>query len=150
MKIAAAAIAFTSFASAAFAMPSTNNFHAVTNDWYNARFTNVYELASSRLSSNLADVVGSYLMLDWDLAFSDYATISNSMMRVVANSDNVTTPSFTNAYGMCRSMCIDFCREYLSRQSETNRVEAQMNSRQPHGFMTNELMLKILWDEGLW
>ena len=69
-RVAAAAvvaIAVASFAGAASAMPSTNNFHAVTNDWYNGNFTNVYELAQMRLAANSNDVVGAYLMLDWHL-----------------------------------------------------------------------------------
>ena len=137
-------------AGCAFPTPSSNNFHAVTNDWYNGNFSNVYELASIRLSSNSVDVVGAYLMLDWDLSFSDYVSISNSMMRVVANSDLVTVPSFTNAYGKCRNMCISFCEDYIPRQDETMREAAQENSRKPFGFMTNQGMLRILWDEGLW
>ena len=31
-------------------MPSTNTFVAVTNDWYNANFTNVYELVGGKFS----------------------------------------------------------------------------------------------------
>ncbi len=134
----------------ALAMPSSNNFHAVTNDWYNGNFSNVYELAQMRLAANSNDVVGAYMMLDWDMAFSDYATISNSMMRVVANSDLITVPSFTNAYGRCRSMCISFCEDYIPRQDETMREAAQENSRKQFGFMTNQGMLRILWNEGLW
>ena len=38
-------IALATFAECAVAIPSSNNFHAVTNDWYNGNFTNVYELA---------------------------------------------------------------------------------------------------------
>ncbi len=133
-----------------FAAPSSNDFHSVTNDWYNGNFTNVYELACARIATNATDVVGAYLMLDWDLAFSDYATISNSMMRVVSCSDLVSVPAFTNAYGKCRSLCISFCEDFIPKQDEATRESAQSNSRQKFGFMTNQRMLKLLWDEGLW
>ena len=45
-------------ATISFALPSANNFHAVTNDWYNGNFTNVYELAQIRIAANSNDVVG--------------------------------------------------------------------------------------------
>ena len=133
-----------------FATPSSNNFHSVTNDWYNGNFSNVYELAQMRLSTNATDVVGAYLMLDWDLAFSDYSTISNAMMRVVSSSDLVAAPAFSNAYEKCRHLCLSFCENYIPHQKESTREAEQANSRQPCGFMTNQGMLKILWDEGLW
>ena len=96
-----------------FATPSSNNFHSVTNDWYNGNFSNVYELAQMRLSTNATDVVGAYLMLDWDLAFSDYSTISNAMMRVVSSSDLVAAPAFSNAYEKCRHLYLSFCENYM-------------------------------------
>ena len=39
-------------------MPSTNTFAAVTNDWYNANFTNVYELAQPYSICGTENMVG--------------------------------------------------------------------------------------------
>ena len=55
----------------AWAAPSANTYHAVTNDWYNGNFSNVLELASSRLAANTNDLVGTYLKLSWDVCFAD-------------------------------------------------------------------------------
>ena len=58
-------------ATVALASPTENTYHAVTNDWYNANFSNVLELAESRLAANTNDLVGAYLKLSWDICFSD-------------------------------------------------------------------------------
>ena len=39
-------------------MPSTNTFAAVTNDWYNANFTNVYELVQPYSICGTENMVG--------------------------------------------------------------------------------------------
>ncbi len=52
-------------------MPSINTFSAVTNDWYNANFTNVYELAQQRMANNSNDVVAAYLIFNWDAALNE-------------------------------------------------------------------------------
>ncbi len=132
------------------ATPSTNTFAAVTNDWYNASFTNVYELAQSRLAANTNDVVGAYLMLEWDITFSSLATISNSVTRVLRTSDLVAHPAFTNEYSQIRQDFVSFRDEYLPLQREENREQEQMKSRLPHSNMTSDYILKILWDNGLW
>lgn len=137
-------------AASAIASPSENTFAGVTNDWYNASFTNVYELAQARLAANTNDVVGAYLMYDWDISFSSTSSISNSLVRVMRVSDAVEVPAFTNVYNRCRPSCIRFLNEYLPSQREEDRPEKQRKSQQPHGFMPSEYMLKLLWDNGLW
>ena len=78
------------------------------------------------------------------------AYIAVAMMRVVSSSDLVAAPAFSNAYEKCRHLCLSFCENYIPHQKESTREAEQANSRQPCGFMTNQGMLKILWDEGLW
>lgn len=51
------------------ATPSEDSYAAVTNDWYQGNFSNVYELAQTRLAANSNDVVAAYLLHDWDMAF---------------------------------------------------------------------------------
>ncbi len=47
---------------AANATPSSNNFHSVTNDWYQGNYSNVYELAQQRLVANSNDLVAAVIM----------------------------------------------------------------------------------------
>ena len=51
------ATALVATAAAAFAVPSENTYHAVTNDWYQGNWTNVYELAQQCLAENANDLV---------------------------------------------------------------------------------------------
>ena len=137
-------------ATISFALPSANNFHAVTNDWYNGNFTNVYELAQIRLAANSNDVVGAYLMLDWHFRFSGNDVVSNSISRVIAASDRVQNPAFTNAYMTVRSACLSYRDELLPLLTDTDRQEINEKSSLMHVPFVNEAALKILWDEGLW
>ena len=49
---------------AATAEPTADNFAAVTNDWYNGRWTNVFELAQQRFAVNSNDLVAANIMVD--------------------------------------------------------------------------------------
>ena len=70
VKTAMLAALLTMVGAAAMAVPSQDSYHAVTNDWYNGNFSNVLELASSRLAANTNDLVGTYLKLSWDVCFA--------------------------------------------------------------------------------
>ena len=72
---------------AANATPSANNFHAVTNDWYQGNYSNVYELAQQRLVANSNDLVAAVNMESYDLRFSSFAAISNSILRLMRASE---------------------------------------------------------------
>ena len=64
--IAAIALSLSAFA---WATPSSDNYAAVTNDWYQGNWTNVYELAQKRLAANTNDLVASHLMVSYDILF---------------------------------------------------------------------------------
>ena len=63
MKTLAAAAMALSIALTAHAVPTENTFAAVTNDWYVGRWTNVLELAQTRLAVNSNDLVGAHLVV---------------------------------------------------------------------------------------
>ena len=134
----------------ALAAPSENTFDAVTNDWYNACFSNVYELAQIRLASNANDVVGAYLMVDFDIYYSDMATISSSVARVIASSDLVKEPAFADLHQILRPDLVIYKDEVVGGCSEEARKAGQPKSRRPHRSPPSEYLLKILWDCGLW
>ena len=137
-------------AAAALASPSQNTYSAVTNDWYNANFSNVLELAESRLSANTNDLVGAYLKLSWDICFSDASTLSNSVTRVLAIGDTVQNAAFSNEYWRLRPMIVSFRDDILPMYTEEVRLQEQPKASQPHKPIPERKWLKLLWDENLW
>ena len=131
-------------------MPSTNTFVAVTNDWYNANFTNVYELAQQRMANNSNDVVAAYLMLEWDTAFGSVASVSNSMTRVIELSDTVTNECFRTPYLRLRGACLAYRDEFLPTVNEADVEAERYKSYLPHKMMIQGYMLELLVKAGLW
>ncbi len=132
------------------ASPSENTYHAVTNDWYNANFSNVLELAESRLAANTNDLVGAYLKLSWDICFSDASTLSNSVTRVLDIGDTVQNAAFSNEFWRLRPMTVSFRDDILPMYTEEVRQQEQVRSMQPHKPIPERKWLKLLWDENLW
>ena len=143
-------IALATFAECAVAIPSSNNFHAVTNDWYNGNFTNVYELAQLRFAANSNDVVGVYLKVAFDIYHSDMQVLTGDMTRVVAVSDLVTNPAFTNVYHVLRPHYIFYRDEFIPSVTESGRLGEQAKSRSARKPIPGCYILQILWDNGLW
>ena len=95
------------------AAPTADNFHSVTNDWWNGNFTNVYELAQQRFAMNTNDLVAAHIMWEYDRSFSGREAISNSAMRLVRIADGVTHPALTNIYAAVRSGMIRYASVYV-------------------------------------
>ena len=137
-------------ATVALASPTENTYHAVTNDWYNANFSNVLELAESRLAANTNDLVGAYLKLSWDICFSDASTLSNSVTRVLSIGDTEQNAAFSNEYWRLRPMVVSFRDDILPMYTEEVRQQELVRSIQPHKPIPERKWLKLLWDENLW
>ena len=142
------ALAFSAMVT--IASPTENTYHAVTNDWYNANFSNVLELAESRLAANTNDLVGAYLKLSWDICFSDASTLSNSVTRVLAIGDTVQNAAFSNEFWRLRPMTVSFRADVLPMYTEEVRQQELVRSTQPHKPIPERKWLKLLWDENLW
>lgn len=132
------------------AAPSVNTYAAVTNDWYNANFTNVYELAQQRMSSNTNDLVGAYLMLEWNMAFGSVASVSNAISRVVNLSDSVTNQPFRTVYAGLRDDEIEYRDRVLPTISDADVEAERYKSYLPHKKMVEDYMLRQLWISNLW
>lgn len=137
-------------ATVALASPTENTYHAVTNDWYNANFSNVLELAELRLAANTNDLVGAYLKLSWDICFSDASTLSNSVTRVLDIGDTVQNAAFSNEFWRLRPMTVSFRDDILPMYTEEVRQQELVRSIQPHKPIPERKWLKLLWDENLW
>jgi len=145
--IAAVAVSITAFA---WATPSGDNYASVTNDWYQGNWTNVYELAQQRLASNTNDLVASHLMVSYDILFSDYHTISNSILRLVGALDSVTEPSLTNLCARLRPGWVYYLDEFLPQQTDATLQEQRAKSQIPHKHLDCDFILEQISAHGLW
>ena len=134
----------------AAATPSQDNYASVTNDWHLGNYSNVYEWAQLRLAANTNDLPGAYAMVEYDVSFSDFATMSNSILRLLRASDAATLPAFTNLYQMTRPGWEYYLSDFLPRQKESERHAEQLKSLVPGRPMTSSVFLEIFWQNGLW
>lgn len=145
--IAAIALSLSAFA---WATPSGDNYAAVTNDWYQGNWTNVYELAQKRLAANTNDLVASHLMVSYDILFSDYQAMSNSIQRLVRALDSVSEPSLTNLCANLRSGWVYYLDEFLPQQTEAILQEQRAKSQIPHKPLDCDFILEQISETGLW
>ena len=146
--IISAAIAFSTIALKA--APTENTYHAVTNDWYQGNWTNVYELAQQRLAANTNDIVGAYIMKDYDIMFSGFSEMSNSIRRLIRAGELVTLPAYTNMFPILRLGYEDFLEYVIPAQDDSFRIQEQQRAIRPGVPMNSERTLKLFWDNGLW
>ena len=129
MKTLMASIAIAA-ALALDAAPSADNYAAVTK--------------------NTNDLPGAYAMLEYDLCFSDFNAMSNSIQRMMRVSDDVTLPAFTNLYQSTRAGWVYYLDHFLPAQNEEERLVEQQKSLIPGRRMTCDIVLEMLQDNALW
>ena len=149
-KMAIGACAAALAALSLTATPSTNTLEAVKADWWNGSFTNVYERAEARMSSNSNDLVAAYLMMEYHTAFSSRAAASNAVMRLVEISDGATLPAYTNLYWATRAGWIRYANTYIPSRTDAQWDEHRQRMLVPHRTMTSCVILEILEEGGLW
>ena len=145
--IAAVAVSISAFA---LATPSGDNYASVTNDWYQGNWSNVYELAQQRLAANTNDLVASHLMVSYDILFSDFQAISNSIQRLVGALDSVTEPSLTNLCARLRPGWVYYLDEFLPQQTDATLQEQRAKSNIPHKPLDCDFILEQISAHGLW
>lgn len=133
------------------AAPSPNSYAGVTNDWYCANFSNVYELAQARLSTNANDSVGIYIMYNWSVSFGYASDISNALNRVIAVSDAITSEPFATKYQqILRPNYISYRDNFLPRLTREMVDQERYKSYLPRRIMISSYPLKLLEQSGLW
>ncbi len=135
---------------ALFATPSANSLDAIVKDWYEGRYSNVYEFAQQRFAANSNDLVAAHLMVEWDLAFSSRETASNSVMRLIRIADQVTEPTYTNMYKFTRKAWFRYVNRYLPSLSEEEWQKHIERSHRINRPMNADAALKILVENGMW
>ena len=119
--------------------------------WYQGNYSNVYELAQQRLAANTNDLVAAVIMETYDLRFSSFAAISNSILRVMRASEAATLPAYTNMYWRYyRDDYNWYLGEYLPQQSEARRQSEMYKAYKIHVPMSCAPTLKTFWDNNLW
>ena len=132
------------------AAPAADNFHSVTNDWWNGNYTNVYELAQLRYAANTNDLVAAHIMAEYDMSFSSREAISNSAMRLVRIADGVTHPALTNIYAAVRGGMIRYASVYVPTWTDAELEEQHQRASAPHRTMNCDFVLELISENGLW
>ena len=135
---------------AANATPTQNTYHAVTNDWRSGAYSNVLELAQSRLAANPNDIVAAYIMKDYDIMFSDFTAMSNSFQRLIRAGALVTLPAYSNRFPRLRRGYEDFLKFVIPAHDDNFRIREQRRPIPRGTPMNSEHLLKIFWDNNLW
>ena len=144
MKTTAAVIFSLSLVGSALA---SDYYNAITNLWHQGRQTNVLAMSEQRLATNSCDIAGLLMKASYDFDFSNAATLSNTLVRVLAVGDTITTPAFTNVYKILR---FDIRGTFRTLASETPEEHAA-DMLKVHGAghpMAYEDALKALDDDG--
>ena len=110
----------------------------------------MHEWAQQRLAANTNDLPGAYAMLEYDLCFSDFNAMSNSIQRMMRVSDDVTLPAFTNLYQSTRAGWVYYLDHFLPAQNDAERLVEQQKSLIPGRRMTCDIVLEMLHDNDLW
>lgn len=142
-------LGFAALCLTTYGIPSQNNFHAVTNDWYNGNWSNVYELAQLRLAANSNDLVAAHIMHEYDICFSDFSAMSNSLVRLVHSSDMATNADYAQLYCQFREGYLWYLNEFLPTLTDEFRIQDQ-KTYSAHSEMVSTFWLRLLMNCGLW
>ena len=132
------------------AAPTQNTYHAVTNDWRSGMYSNVLELAQSRLAANTNDIVAAYIMKDYDIMFSDFTAMSNSLQRLIRAGSLVSLPAYTNRFPRLRQGYDDFLEFVIPAHDDNFRIQEQQRPIPPGTPMNSEHLLQLFWESNLW
>ena len=89
-------------------------------------------------------------MVSYDILFSDFQTISNSIIRLTNIAEEVSLPAYTNVYQVLRPGWEYYLDEFLPRQTEAALQEQRTKSYIIHKNIHSGFILKTLWDNGAW
>lgn len=141
---------FVAVVGEAYARPSLDSYAGVTNDWYQACYSNVYELAQNRLAANSNDLVAAYLMLDWSTAFEYASETAMRMTRVITLSDSITNEPFASVHQRIRPALVEYRDEFLPTLSREAEDAERHKVFQRGRVITSSYMLRLLEQSGLW
>lgn len=129
----------------------TPNFHiTVTNLWFQGYKSNVLEMAEQRLNINSNDMPGLLILNAYEMEFSQFDAVSNTLNRITLVGETITNENFKPYYPFLKFRN-DYMLEYFSNYppSPATRVEEQAKGLIPYKpFMFNK-ELEALQKDGL-
>ena len=128
---------------------TTNFFTTVTNLWYQGYKSNVLEIAEQRLSIDTNDIAGLILKFEFDLAFLELSSFSNSAQRVLAVGQTITTTNFAKIfplYELSINHLLAFIPYYSTNQ--TALVVDKAKALIPYKSLPADIVIKALQDDG--
>ena len=141
-------IATLALLTAIIAHSQTPDFHAnVTNLWYQGYKSNVLEIAEQRLNMNSNDIAGLILKYEFELAFLELSSISNTAQRILNVGPLVTTINFANVFPDYTNrihVILDFIPQYHPDRIEIDKPKALI----PHKPLLGDRYIKALQDDG--
>lgn len=78
----------------AVGMAGAGFYANVPGMWLDGRKAEVYEMAQQRLAADTNDVAGLCLKMEYEVAFLDFANVSNTMVRFLQQGAAVTSEHF--------------------------------------------------------
>lgn len=137
----------TTILAAAINASASAYFDNLTNLWYTAQHSNVLAIADQRLAANTNDVVGCLLRASYDFVYADAATQSNSLDRVLAVYESISTPAYQRA---CLFLDADVAgiKRWLSHETPAQHAETLEKGSRPGRLPHYFRQLKALDDDG--
>lgn len=137
----------TTILAAAINASASAYFDNLTNLWYTAQHSNVLAIADQRLAANTNDVVGCLLRASYDFVYADAATQSNSLDRVLAVYESITTPAYQRS---CLFLDADVAgiKRWLSHETPAQHAETLEKGSRPGRLPHYFRQLKALDDDG--
>ena len=126
---------------------ASDYFANATNLWFQGHQTNVLTMANQRLAANTNDIAGLLMKASYDFDFSDATALSNTLARVLAVGETITTPAFSNAFRLVR---IDIRGTFKTISTETPEEHAadMLKVMGPGHPMAYDFALEALDDDG--
>ena len=106
-------------------LAQTNFYTNVTNLWYQGYKTDVLEIAEQRLNVNSNDIAGLILKAEYDLAFLELATISNSFQRVIQIGDTITSTNFVKRFEVERENLLELLDVFKNEPIPMNELPVE-------------------------
>lgn len=117
----------------------TNFYTNVTNLWFHGYKTNVLAMGLQRLNVNSNDLPGLLIQLNYDIAFTQLESLSNSLNRVLVVGETVTNENFKTCYPFLK-LCNEHMLEFLSTYHPT---PTELTEEQAKGLIPNKPFLRV-------
>lgn len=110
----------------------TGFYANVSGMWLEGRKAEVYQMAQERLAGDTNDIAGLYLKMEYEVAFLDFANVSNTMVRFLQQGAAVTSEHFAAQFPFVRddvSHLLSLLPEYPPERIEGDRLKGSITNK---------------------